>query len=159
MDLDLTGVAPEQRAHLILEHVAARGHRMTGPRKVLVERVAPRLDTFTAQEVVDDLHQLGLPIGRATVFRTLDLLSELQTLHRLHNEGGAHTFAVCTEHAHHHHLRCISCGTVQTVDAPGIEAEIERLGASVGFEVLEHVLELVGRCSICRAAAPAAQAE
>jgi Fur family transcriptional regulator, ferric uptake regulator len=103
-------------------------------------------------EVVDDLHELGLPIGRATVFRTLDLLSELQTLHRLHSEGGAHTFTVCAEPAHHHHLRCISCGTVQTLAAPGIEFEIERLGASVGFEVLEHVLELVGRCADCRAA-------
>ena len=153
VELDLSRVEPAARAGAILDHVAAQGHRMTGPRKVLVERVAPRRDTFTAQEVVDQLHELGLPIGRATVFRTLDLLAELQVLHRLHSEGGAHTFTVCAEPTHHHHLRCIRCGLVQTLEAPGIEHEIEVLGASAGFEVLEHVLELVGVCASCRKAA------
>jgi Fe2+ or Zn2+ uptake regulation protein len=122
---------------------------MTGPRKTLVEHVAGREDTFTAQDVVDRLQQASVPIGRATVFRTVDLLAELGLLHRLHSEGGAHVFAVCADHGHHHHFQCKSCGSVQTVDAPEIEADIERLSATAGFRVIEHVLELVGYCAIC----------
>lgn len=150
MELDLTREPVKNRARIILEQVALRGHKMTGPRRALVEWLALRQDTFTAQDVFEQVHNLSLPIGRATVFRTLDLLAELQLLHRLHNEGGAHLFAVCAEHAHHHHFRCLSCGAVQTVEAPGVETEIERLGSDLGLLVLEHVLELVGQCAACQ---------
>jgi Fe2+ or Zn2+ uptake regulation protein len=150
LERDLASVPLEQRADVILGSVAALGHRMTGPRRVLVEHVAARQDTFMAQEVFEHLVATGVPIGRATVFRTLDLLADLEVLHRLHTEGGAHIFTVCPERSHHHHLRCTSCGTVQALEAPGVEAEIVRLGASVGFEVLDHVVELVGRCARCR---------
>lgn len=152
VELDLSQAPSVQRARMILDHVAARGHRMTGPRQTIVEWVAPRPDTFSAQDVVDGLHAHDAGIGRATVFRTLDLLAELDVLHRIHNEGGHHLFAVCAEHRHHHHFRCLSCGVVQAVEAPGVESEIERLAAGASFEVLDHVLELVGLCAACQVA-------
>jgi Fur family ferric uptake transcriptional regulator len=115
-----------------------------------VESVAERLDTFTAQEVVDTLQARDATIGRATVFRTLDLLTDLGVLHRIHNAEGFHRYAVCADNRHHHHLRCIVCGTIQVVQAPEVEVDIERLGARFDFEVLDHVIELTGRCSTCR---------
>ncbi|MBM2810868.1 MAG: ferric uptake regulator, Fur family [Chloroflexi bacterium] len=140
----------QDRAGLILGRIAEQGHRMTGPRQTVVECVARRNDTFSAQEILDQLTGQGLPIGRATVFRTLELLTELAFLHRIHNEDGCHLFTVCAERDHHHHVRCVSCGMVETLEAPTVEAEIRRVVEGRGFDLLDHVIDLVGLCSRCR---------
>ncbi len=125
------------------------GQRMTGPRRAIVAYVAPRRDNFSALEIVDELQRRGVGVGRATVFRTLDLLVELGLLHHIRTEAGVGRYAVCDTRNHHHHFLCIECGKVETVDAPSIEREIERFAAQANFEILNHVLELVGRCAAC----------
>ncbi|MPZ15305.1 MAG: transcriptional repressor [Chloroflexi bacterium] len=124
---------------------------MTGPRRNIVVHVALRTDAFSAHDLIDQFRARGLLIGRATVFRTLDLLAGAGVLDRIHNEHGHQLYTVCAQLQHHHHLRCIACGMVQTLEAPLLEAEIQRLGEQRGFEVQEHVLELIGRCETCRA--------
>jgi Fur family ferric uptake transcriptional regulator len=135
----------------MLERLAQRVPRMTGPRQTIVECVAPRVGTFTAQEIVEQLHERHPGIGRATVFRTLDLLAELGALHRIHNDDGYHLYAVCADEHHHHHLRCVACGMIQIIQAPGVETELQRVAAGFDFDVIDHVIELVGRCATCRA--------
>jgi Fur family ferric uptake transcriptional regulator len=56
---------------------------------------------------------------------------------------------------HHHHLACSGCGRLDDIDLPdGVEATLhavtEQVGATLGYEVDEHRLELIGRCSDCR---------
>ena len=152
MQSTVSGSGSSNASVTMLVRLAEQGHRMTGPRQTIVELVAPRLDTFSAQEVVDELEERRVPVGRATVFRTLDLLAELGILHRIHNDNGYHLYAVCGESRHHHHLRCISCGMIRVIQAPAVEAELERVGDRLDFEVLDHVIELVGLCSACKKA-------
>jgi len=150
MDLVAAAAPPRERASAILDRLANEGRRMTGPRQAIVRYVAPRTDTFSAQDIVDQLHGRGMTVGRATVFRTLEMLAELGLLHRIHNDDGFRLYTVCADDHHHHHLRCIVCGAVQALSAPGVEVEIDRLARQAGFEVVDHVLELVGRCRECR---------
>lgn len=138
-----------ERGAEILGRLLQHGQRMTGPRRTIVEYVAPRTDNFSAQEILEQLNRRGVDVGRATVFRTLDLLVELGLLHRIHTEDGSSRYAVCDTRHHHHHFLCIECGAVQTVEAPGIEVEIQRFAERSGLEVANHVLELVGRCGEC----------
>jgi len=145
------GQPAARRASDILGQLAERGHRMTGPRQSIVEYLAPRTDNFSAGEILDHLHRSGVDVGRATVFRTLDLLADLGLVHRIHMEDGCNRYAVCDTTRHHHHLVCVVCGSVQPADAPRIEAEIHRFAAEAGFEIVTHVVELVGRCRRCAA--------
>ena len=137
------------RTSEMLDRLLQRGHRLTGQRHTIVEYLAPRTDNFGAQEILDEMHRRGVDVGRATVFRTLDLLAELGLLHRIHAEDGCSRYAVCETRHHHHHLLCVECGAVETVQAPSIETAIQRLATRSGFQVLNHVLELIGRCSRC----------
>jgi Fur family transcriptional regulator, ferric uptake regulator len=139
------------RASAIVDRLSEAGYRLTSPRQRIVEFVAPRTDNFSAQDVVDVIHDHRLGIGRATVFRTLDLLVDMGFLHRMHSDDGCHRYAVCETQHHHHHLLCSECGAVAELEAPGIESEIQRLAAESGFELQSHVLELVGRCAQCQA--------
>ena len=133
----------------IIDRLTREGHRLTTPRQAIIKLVAPRQDHFSAQEVWDEVRERYSGIGRATVFRTLDLLTELGVLNRIHTGDGCHRYTVC-ETTHHHHLMCVECGTVSSLEAAGIESQIRRLATEAGFDLLTHHLELVGRCASCR---------
>jgi Fe2+ or Zn2+ uptake regulation protein len=133
----------------IIDRIAQQGHRLTTPRQTIVALVAPRRDYFSAQEIWDEVQSKHRGIGRATVFRTLDLLVDLGVLNRVHIGDGCHRYTVC-ETGHHHHLMCVDCGTVTSIEAGPIERQIRRTASDEGFELLTHHLELIGRCSTCR---------
>jgi len=136
----------------IIDRLAQEGHRVTTPRQAIIKMVAPRHDHFSAQELWDEVRANHSGIGRATVFRTLDLLTELGVLNRIHTGDGCHRYTVC-ETTHHHHMMCVGCGTVIPLEASGIESQIRRMADEAGFDLMTHHLELVGRCAACRSLA------
>jgi Fur family ferric uptake transcriptional regulator len=142
--------AGEGRAAEILDRIAEQGHRLTGPRQALVQILAARDHHFSAQEAWEEVQANGLDIGRATVFRTLDLLTDLGILDRMHAGDGCHRYVVC-EARHHHHAMCTDCGRVQPFEAGDMEAQINRIAETLGFSVMTHHLELIGHCAECRA--------
>jgi len=144
----------EKRVHVadatqIIDRLTREGHRLTTPRQAIIKLVAPRSDHFSAQEVWDEVRGQYRGIGRATVFRTLDLLAELGVLNRIHTGDSCHRYTVC-DTRHHHHLMCVECGQVMPLEASGIEQQIRRMAGEAGFELLTHHLELIGRCASCR---------
>src|SRR5258706_11285861 len=76
----------------LIEYLSELGFRDTGPRRAVVT-TAIRLGRFTAAELVDELKGEG--IGRATVFRTLELLTTLGVLDQLHSDP-RHAYTVCS---------------------------------------------------------------
>ena len=139
----------DERAVRIIDQISRQGHRLTGPRLALVRILAARDHFFSAQDAWDEVQASGLDVGRATVFRTLDLLTEMGILDRVHAGDGCHRYIVC-EPKHHHHFMCADCGRVQTFEAPDVEAQIGRLAVAGGFTVITHHLELIGRCAECQ---------
>lgn len=150
-----TGPVPlrgnRSRAESILGRLADDGLRLTGQRARVVRKVADREGAFTAEALLDELRPTG--IGRATVYRTLDLLESRGMLTRMHMPEGCHGYTVCDE-GHHHHLVCSECGQVVPVDATGVEGEIRRLAEGLRFKVETHTLEFVGLCESCQQQQP-----
>ncbi|MBI2912026.1 MAG: transcriptional repressor [Chloroflexi bacterium] len=133
----------------MLTRLAKDGHRLTPPRQAIIDLVAARTDHFSAQEIWDDVRERGVVVGRATVFRTLDLLAELGLLNRVHIGDGCHRYTVC-ETSHHHHLMCVVCGRVIPLETPNIEAQINQAAERAGFDLMTHHVELLGRCRECQ---------
>jgi Fur family transcriptional regulator, ferric uptake regulator len=142
----LAATTNRSRSDWMLERLAGEGLRMTGQRATVVREIADESGAFTAEALVDRLRPRG--IGRATVYRTLDLLETRGMLSRMHLEG-CHGYTVCDE-GHHHHLVCSNCGVVVSIDAGGVEAEIRKLADRLKFRVDTHTLEFAGRCEACQ---------
>ncbi|TMB59527.1 MAG: transcriptional repressor [Chloroflexi bacterium] len=139
------------RATVILEQLGDGGRRRTSPRAAVIAAALRRTHPFTAQQLVRSLARSG--IGRATVFRTLDLLVSEGVLARIHGiEHGSRCvrYTACGP-THHHHLMCRSCGRVEEIRASGLEERIDALARARGFEPLGHGIEIQGICSECRA--------
>ena len=83
-------------------------------------------------------------VGLVTIYRTLDLFSEIGALRRL-DLGDGPRFELAEDH--HHHLICESCGDVSEFDECPLDL---RLLKDTGFEVNSHSVEIYGRCTNCR---------
>ena len=130
------------------------GYRITTPRRAIAELIADRSGHFTAADLVADIRTRRLGVGRATVFRALELFEELSVVERLDLPSGEHAYVPC-EPLHHHHVICSNCGRTEDVDDAGLQAVTAEIGRRTGFQIDTHRLELFGLCPGCAEATDA----
>ena len=90
------------------------GQRVTSQRLAVAAALAASPRQVTAQELWEQMRPSRPALGRATVFRTLEALSEAGLARRLEREGHVYAYVACRP-AHHHHLACRVCGTVEEI--------------------------------------------
>jgi Fur family ferric uptake transcriptional regulator len=134
----------------IVDALDRAGYRMTEPRRSLAALIAGRDGHFTAAELVSAAQASHPAIGRATVFRTLDLLEGIGAVERLDLPNGEHAYVGC-EPAHHHHVVCSRCGRTSEIADAGLRSVVREVARETGFRVDDHRLELFGVCPDCQA--------
>ncbi len=122
--------------------------RRTRQRSAVDGILAGRSDFRTAQEIHDDLRQIGERVGLTTVYRTLQAMSEAGELDALRNADGEMAYRRCST-GHHHHLVCRSCGRTVEVSGPAVEKWANAVAAEHGFRDVSHDLEIFGTCDDC----------
>jgi Fur family ferric uptake transcriptional regulator len=125
------------------------GHRLTEPRRDVIRLISGRVGHFTSADLLADARVQELGVGRATVFRTLDALSEVGVIERIDLPTGEHAYVACTP-VHHHHVVCSSCGRSDDVDDAGVRSVVRDVARRTGFRVDVHRLELFGLCPDCQ---------
>lgn len=136
-------------AALIVDAFEGAGYRLTSPRRALAGLIAAHAGHFTADALLLESKRRRLGLGRATIFRSLDVLAELGAVERLDLPSGEHAFVAC-EPAHHHHVVCSSCGRSTGVSDHGLERIANAVGRETGYRVVGHRLELFGVCPSCQ---------
>lgn len=108
---------------------------------------------FTAKEVREKLLEEGLPLGEATVYRTLDLLCQNGALKRFGaGQGKSATYQYACQNPaceHHLHLKCRSCGVLYHMECRRFAPLWEHLLENHGFQVSQADSILYGVCSAC----------
>ncbi len=127
-----------------IERIEQSGHRITAPRRAVLAAAAAAGDQFSGDEIAQRLPG----IGRATVFRTLKLLVELNIFCRVLRDDGDLRYR-WSRHGHHHHLVCSACGAVQDFTACDVTSLVNEIVQRTSFTVEGHWLEVYGRCAAC----------
>ncbi len=135
----------------IARRLQALGHRITPSRTGVINAVLAQNGHFS----VDDILRQARNVGRATVFRTMRLLTELNIVCRVLLEDGSLHYRVSHRARHHHHLVCVSCDNVHVLDDCAVGDSIRDLAAASGYDIEGHWLEFYGRCASCRSPAAA----
>ncbi|MEO8463004.1 MAG: Fur family transcriptional regulator [Chloroflexota bacterium] len=135
------------------------GYRLTMPRRAVSDLIATRTGHFTAADLVDDAATRHLGIGRATVFRTLEILEAVGAIERIDLPSGDHAYIACEPADHHHHVVCSRCGRATDVGDAGLALVVGRIAAESGYRIDVHRLELFGLCPACRTGRTAARAD
>ena len=136
-------------AGILREH----GYKLTPQRRALLKVIAAQHDYLSPEALFEKTRQEYPGIGLVTIYRTLDLLNQLDLVCRIHSSSGCHDYIMRRPTEHHHHLVCSSCGrAVDFTDCDLSDLE-KRLSAETGYKIQGHLLELWGRCAGCRKAA------
>lgn len=136
------------------EKLKKKGYKFTPQRKAILEVVSESFGKHLSSEEIYDLVKIKYPeIGLATVYRTVQLLVELDVLSKLNLDDGFVRYEMNDhdgDQHHHHHLICSECGRIDEVREDlleSIEAEIER---KYEFQIKDHKLKFFGLCKACK---------
>jgi Fur family ferric uptake transcriptional regulator len=124
------------------------GVRSTRQRIAVLDALT-RLDDFrSTQELHDFLRSESQEVGLATVYRTLQALSDTGDVDVIVRADGESVYRLCSRH-HHHHLVCRHCRATVEVQAPEVETWAEKVATENGFTDAHHVVEIWGLCADC----------
>lgn len=138
----------------LIDALDQAGVHVTEPRRAVARLVAEQVGHFTANDLVRAAGRRRLPVGRATVFRALDLFTALNLVERLDLPDGGHAYVAC-DAAHHHHVVCSACGRSVDASDSGIAEVVAGIAERTGFTIASHRLELFGLCPECARREPA----
>lgn len=131
---------------------AARKNRMTAQRRIILEELRNMRTHPTADDVYRAVRKRLPHISLGTVYRNLDVLSEAGEILRLEKCGTQFRFDGDTHT--HYHIRCTRCGRLDDVEGVDVEVTLASDGPSHDYQIIGHVVELLGVCPRCKAGVP-----
>lgn len=138
------------------EMLKEKGLKVTNQRLLVLEVLADHRDKHMTAEDIYELVKEDYPeIGLATIYRTVQLLREMQLVDRINLDDGCLRYEISdlfdgeTKH-HHHHLICKTCGKVVPFEEDLLDDLEIRIEQETGFHVSDHELKFYGQCKDCQ---------
>ena len=127
-------------------------------KKAILDMLAKTDKHMSAEDIYMKLHPVYPNIGLTTVYRTLDVLSNLAIIFKLDIGDGRARYELAESPKkpnHHHHLVCTGCRKI--IDySDFIDQEIKLLqetekglSKKYNFKITNHLIQFYGLCSDC----------
>ena len=132
-----------------------KGLKVTNQRLLVLEAIAACPEEHLTAEEIFDLVKVSYPeIGLATVYRTIQLLNELNLIDRINFDDGYVRYEMGRTQErgkkhHHHHLICMKCGKVISFQDDLLEELEDKITVTTGFQIVDHEVKLYGYCVEC----------
>jgi len=133
-----------------INRLKSRGQRLTRQRKKIVEKVFSTHGHFSAEDLLGELRKDGYRASRATVYRTLALLTDCNLLEAIDFGQNCQLYEHVLGHRHHDHLICMKCGRVVEFSNDVLENLQNEISRSMDFKPISHSLKIYGICSKCK---------
>jgi Fur family transcriptional regulator, ferric uptake regulator len=127
--------------------LATKNLRMTSQRQAIIDSVFSTEEHFTADQLLEWSRARDRSVSRATVYRTLPLLTESGLVREM-DFGKDHKFydPNYASHPEHNHIVCADCEKIVEFDSDEI-AEIEkRISSKLGFALKSQRLQITATC-------------
>ncbi|MFC1976151.1 Fur family transcriptional regulator [Chloroflexota bacterium] len=135
----------------LLEALKAQGMRITPQRAIIFEAIEKLEGHLTAEDIFAEVQQVNPYINLATIYRTLELLQDLNLITQT-NLGRGRTYFALKDHCSHHHLVCQMCGSIEEFYDDVLEPVRAMLEERYGFEAYTDHMSIFGICKGCREA-------
>ena len=122
-----------------------QGLPVTHQREAVAEVVFASDEHLSVDDIESALRERGERIGKATVYRTLDLLVRSRLV-----EGFKRYEHRLSGHPVHEHMICVECGTVTEFESNELYRIENRVKAEYGFAPVRRRLEIYGLCKACQ---------
>lgn len=146
-------MTPQRRLDAALRTLRRCGERVTEARRAVLAALAALPDHPTAEQVVAAVEAGPSEVHRATVYRTLDTLTELGIVTHVHVGHGGTAYHL--DERSHLHAQCRACGNVVDVPSDVLDDVRVRLHDVAGFHLDATHVALSGQCDACHSASTA----
>jgi Fur family ferric uptake transcriptional regulator len=122
--------------------------RMTPQREVILQEIE-RADSHPTADQIYAMVRKRLPrISLGTVYRNLEVLSQLGMIRKVEVGGSQKRFDYRTEN--HYHARCLECGRVDDLPIQPETSMEEAIESLIDYHIVGHRLEFIGLCFNCK---------
>ncbi len=125
------------------------GYRLTEARLTVLRVLLEERGHITSGEVLRAVNRINPAIGRASVFRTLDLFTRLGIARPVFLKSSLTPAYVMLYNDHHHHVICTNCNCYFDFQDCGLDNMTAELQETLDFKIYGHLLEFYGICSAC----------
>jgi len=126
------------------------GLKNTKHRNSILQLVKNSDQPVTAEDIFLRLKEDSVSINLSTVYRILDALVSKNLIVKTNITGDSRTFFELSHAEHTHHLVCIGCKKMFSVDGCPLDDYEKALHDRTGFDITGHKLELYGYCRDCK---------
>jgi len=136
---------------LVLDELRAAGHRVTLPRRAVIDVLARSQDHPTVDQIAGEIGSRWPGIHLTTVYRTLETLAEVGVVNHVHLASGAAYYLahIAGGHPEHVHAQCRRCHRVIDVPTGTLDDVRRQLEDLAGFRLEPHHVALSGLCADC----------
>jgi Fur family ferric uptake transcriptional regulator len=132
----------------LLQQLRNAGYKVTPARQAVLRVIEQEGEHLEPAEILRRAQSIHPAIGRATVYRTLELLTQLNIVRPIYI--GEHGPTYIRTAGGHHHLVCSTCGIVIDFDQCVADEMTADLAERFGFQIQSHLLEFYGHCAACQ---------
>src|SRR5436190_4289785 len=130
-----------------MEFLGGKNLRITSQRQVIIDTAFSTDEHFTAEQLLEWSRKKDKSVSRATVYRTLPLLTESGLVREM-DFGKDHKFydPNYAHHPNHNHIICQDCEKIVEFDSEKIEKLEDEITHRLGFSIKTHRLQITGSC-------------
>jgi Fur family ferric uptake transcriptional regulator len=130
-----------------LDFLESKSLRVTLQRRAIIDTVFETEEHFTAEQLLDWSRKKDKSVSRATVYRTLPLLTESGLVREM-DFGKDYKFydPNYAEHPNHNHIICQDCDKIVEFESEKIAAIEDEISHKLGFLVKAQRLQITGSC-------------
>ena len=121
--------------------------RVTAQRQAIIDTAFGTQQHFTADELLAWSRRRDKSVSRATVYRTLPLLTESGLVREMDFGKDCKVYDPnYAEHPNHNHIICQDCEKIVEFDSEKIEKLENEISQRLGFSVKAHRLQITATC-------------
>ncbi len=124
-----------------------RNLRMTRQRRVILDELRKDKSHPSADELYETVRKYMPRISLGTVYRNLEILSELGEIQKLEMGGTLKRFDGNPKK--HYHIRCMNCGRIDDAPIAMMEHIENEIDGMTDYKIFGHRLEFIGLCPDC----------
>lgn len=102
---------------------------------------------FGADELYIEMKNKKSNVSRATVYNTLELLSQCGILSKRNFGENKTRYESNLGKVTHDHLICTNCGAIKEFEEPKIQKIVEEISKELGFDPTGYAFNIFGNCN------------
>ena len=130
-----------------IEALRSKGYKAT-PQRIAISRIALNSRAHpSAQQVYDEVKKIHPTVSLATVYKTLEVLRDIELVQEINFPTGQARFDSYTKP--HINLVCVKCGGITDLDDTTAKEITSKVTAATKFKPTGQRIDVYGICQKC----------